>query len=122
MLIVGEDSPDYDKLRTTAEYVIAGVRLYLAPKPEELLKSWYPDPAPGHDCGSYLTGVAVYMRYLLYAFQNNKDLQTYLRDPEWGYLDFVRKNAEHVVQNPSKNMTGLTNDLATLVAAIAMLP
>jgi hypothetical protein len=61
------------------------------------------------------------MRYLLYAYSHNGDLKAYLRSPQSGYVDFVRANANYVLANPSEGMVGLTNDLATLVAAIAML-
>ena len=65
------------------------------------------------------------MRYLLYAYQAKDRSGRYLlRDvlKDMGYVDFVCKNTTDVMKN-YKNHTSvvdLTNDLATLVAAIVM--
>lgn len=122
MLIV-KDSRDRQEMLRFAKAILAGVREYLTV--DGILLPWWPDPAPGGDRDDYRTGTGVFMRYLLYAYQRNADLKTYLQQ---NYQDFVRENAEHVIQSPSsktgdpnKIMITLTNDLATLVAAIGIL-
>ena len=120
MLMVGRDSPEYPVLRATAQEILAGSRVYLTRS--GIMQSWTPCEHPP-DPEDYETGTGVFMRYLLYAYLNSDDLKAYLRGPQSGYLSFVRTNANHVLANPSPDtdMVGLTNELATLVAAVAML-
>lgn len=121
MLVLGKSSPQYPELLATAKAILAGSKTYLAQ--DGILQPWTPGMSPpGGDSDDYNTGVAAFYRYVLYAFQNNIDLTTYLMSPTSGYLEFVRDNAQHVVDNPSPtdDLTGLTNDLARLVAAVAM--
>jgi hypothetical protein len=122
MLMFGKNSPEYSGLLSKAEKIAAGTKTYLAPN--EILNPWTPgESAPGDDDDDYRTGNAVYMRYLRYAYQNNDDLRAYFRSERSGYPDFILANAKYVLANPSTadDMVGLTNDLATLVAAICML-
>jgi hypothetical protein len=119
MQLVGPGSPEYSLLRNLAQMIAAGVIDSLVA--DGLLQPWTPGQlSPCGDDGDYNTGPAVYMRYLLYAFQTNTDIRNYLRAT--GYPAFVQSNAAYVADHPSgdKDMVGLTNDLATLTAAIMM--
>lgn len=117
MQLVGPASPLYPYMRNVAQSIAAGVLDSLTTN--ALLQPWTPNqPSPCGDDGDYLTGPAVYMRYMLYAFLTNADIRNYLRAAN--YPVFVQINATNVVKYPSSDMVGLTNDLATLVAAIVM--
>ena len=65
------------------------------------------------------------MRTLLYAYRANPDLKTFFKQA--GYLDIVRANAEKALEPPDVGadddmaMIVLTNNLATLTAAVVML-
>jgi hypothetical protein len=117
------DKQGYQQLLATARKLMAGTKDYLVDRSTGILLSWTPDQAPGNDAGDYWTGPAVYMRYLLSAFQN-ADLKKDLMQPD--YQKFVRTNAENVVLHPDRQQSGypvvdLTNNLAILVAAVVML-
>jgi hypothetical protein len=120
MRILGKGSPEYPGLLNIARGLLAGSRDYLTDPQTGILRSWRPDPAPGRgDVGDYSTGIGVYMRYLLSVYQND-DLKADLK--QRAFQDFLRANAENVVNQPSDNgLENLTNDLATLVAAIVIL-
>jgi hypothetical protein len=81
--------------------------------------------APGGDADDYITGPGVFMRALLYAYRANPDLKTFLKQA--GYLDIVRANAEKALLPPDpgadddRALILLTNNLATLTAAVVML-
>jgi hypothetical protein len=116
-------SPDeYQTLLAIARRLLAGTPDYLV-DPMGFLKPWYPEPAPGNDNDDYWTGPAVFMRYLLSAYQN-EDLRANILALD--YQQFIYTNAKNVVTNPDRPQSGdpvvnLTNNLAFLVAAIAML-
>jgi hypothetical protein len=129
MEIVGKNDPTYPDMLAVIRQILAGVPDYLAV--DGLLLPWWPDPSPGTatkrpagDPEDYRTGIAVYMRYLLALHQlNNDDLKTDLAP----YRRFVTENAQHVLNYASvadrsvdATMVTLANDLAILVAAIAM--
>lgn len=125
MRFVQRSSPEYKTLLATARKLMAGTMDYLARNSNEqgILQPWWPGGAPGGDDDDYWTGPAVYMRYLLNAFQND-DLKVDLLKP--AYHAFIRANAEYVVNNLDRpqstdKVVNLTNNLAILVAAIAML-
>ena len=124
MLIVGRDSPEYAGLLDLAKAIALGVKSQTDAYHGGILTAWVTQ-TDGGDPGDYDTGVAVYMRYLLYAYQAKDRSGRYLlRDvlKDMGYVDFVCKNTTDVMKN-YKNHTSvvdLTNDLATLVAAIVM--
>lgn len=123
MRIVGKASPEYPELLATARKLMAGTMDYLtAPTTEPgILKPWYPDRSPGGDDSDYWTGPAVYMRYLLNAFERD-DLRADLLAP--AYQTFIKKAAEFAMTHtPQSNDTvvDLTNDLAALVAACVIL-
>jgi hypothetical protein len=120
--------PDPQASLKLAQDIAWGVKLASQYCNGGILQAWV--SGDGGDPSDYLTGVAVYMRYLLYAYQNNPSMQSYLKDT--GYVDFVCKNASEINEdrlqadnvwdpaNPDKVLVYLTNDLAILVAAIAM--
>ena len=112
---------EYAEMLGTAVQILGGVRDHLAV--DGILQPWTPgQPPPAGDEGDYCTGVAVCMRYLLYAWQNNTDLHVELAKP--AYQQFIRTNAERVIAQPSDcntdEMANLINDLAVLVTAIGM--
>lgn len=104
----------FELAKQIADGVLAAAKLCH----QNLLTAWI--TGKDFDPGDYNTGIGVYMRYLLYAYTNNNNLKAYLQKAD--YPDFVRANAEHVIAHPSSylDMVGLTNDLAILLAAIAM--
>jgi hypothetical protein len=90
-----------------------------------ILRPWRPDSVPGGDDDDYWTGIGVYMRCLLYAYQTNTELKNDLQQRD--ARDFIRANAEYVAKHPDRStsedeIVNLTNNLATLVAAVGMLP
>lgn len=132
MSIVKKPSSDYDEMRDTAMVILTGTTDYLVDKTSGLLQPWTPGMGPpGGDTWDYLTGIGVFMRYLLYAYQHNPELKAKLRSPD--YQKFIRTNADHVLRGrvPGEDlgdeplvdrvMIHATNDLATLLAGIVML-
>ncbi len=122
---LGEASPEYAAMLRLARRLIAGTQDYLVEADSGLLKPWTPEPAPGGDDDDYWTGPAVYLRYLLNAYRENASLEADLQNP--AIRAFVEKNARAVIENPQRRQSGdtlvnRTNDLAFLVAAVAMLP
>ncbi len=118
MNFVGRDSGEYAGLFTLAKAILLGVQTFLT-NADRILQPWTPgEPSPGWDDGDYRTGPAVFMRYLLYIHQSNADIRTFL---DGSYSNFVGVNAKYVLENPSRDIVGLVNDLAILVAAAAML-
>jgi hypothetical protein len=111
---------DYKDMLGYARQILAGVKDRLAVN--GILQPWTGPRSPAGDDGDYCTGIAVCMRYLLYAWQNNSDLYTDLATPK--YYEFIRTNARSVMAKPGScntdDMANLTNDLAILVLAIAM--
>ena len=128
MRMVPSGSPEYGQLLATARQVIAGTRDHLVDRgmdPRGILRPWRPDRVPGGDYDDYWTGIGVYMRSLLYAYQTNAELKNDLQQQD--AQDFIRANAEYVVKHPDRSksqdeVVNLTNNLATLVAAVGMLP
>lgn len=81
--------------------------------------------APGGDYCDYLTGIGVFLRYLLYAFRNNAELRPLIVQE---YRDLVLKNAMQPPyddpdcgENQTEHeMTLATNRLAALLAALEL--
>jgi hypothetical protein len=124
MLVVGRDSPDYAGLLDLATAIALGVKSQIDAHHGGILTAWVTE-TDGGDPGDYDTGVAVYMRYLLYAYQAKDRAGRYLlRDvlKDMGYVDFVCKNTANVMNNYKNHssVVDLTNDLAMLVAAVVM--
>jgi hypothetical protein len=112
------DVPDADRLLQIAQGIAAGVR---ANSPNNILQAWVVGPG-NSDYGDYDTGIGVYMRYLLYAYQSSPLMQAYFKSQ--GYMNFVCANAEDVMQKldqpKTRSLVDLTNYLATLTVALAM--
>lgn len=117
-----------------ARQILAGTRRYLT-QPDGTLWPWRAgtdnppgkSPGDGQDQDDYWTGPAVFLRYLLYAFRNDKDLRGDILKPD--YLRLIKANAEHAIAHPNDREQGscdplinLTNALAALVAAAVILP
>ena len=102
--------------------------------PDGSLAPWIPytadEPyhgAPGSDVDDYSTGIGVYMRYLLHAYQNNAAIKAHLDDPKSGYRDFVKLNADTALKNQNnaahkgdKAILYFANDLAVFLMALEM--
>jgi hypothetical protein len=84
--------------------------------------------SPSGDDNDYNTGIGVYMRYLLYAYQTNSEMRQHLQDT--GYPPLVLRFAEDFASQDAglcyaarTNCTDLvfyTNKLAAVVAALGM--
>jgi len=122
MTALTSKSSEYQVLLQRAKAIAAGVKSQTEIKKKNpgILTAWVTE-TQGGDPGDYNTGVGVYWRYLLYAYQNNADLKTYFE--QTGQTDFVCSNAQHITPLiGSDNFVDLTNYLAVLVAAIVMSP
>jgi len=89
--------------------------------------------SPDGDDSDYNAGIGVYMRYLLYAYQTNKEMRQHLQDT--GYPELIRQFAEdyaaqdkglcYPIPAPGEaehcdELVRNTNKLAALVAALDM--
>lgn len=122
MRSLGQGGPGYADLLLRARKLLEGSQDYVVK--DKILRPWAPtDPVEGYK-KDYWNGPAVYMRYLLWAFQHNADLKSDLqKEPLQAFLSH---NADEVVNHPDRPqskeaLVNLTNNLAILVAAIAML-
>lgn len=126
----GLSAPEYKAIIESATSLLFGSQDYLTRgKAKGILQPWWPSKGIGGDefnkyKRDYWTGQAVYMRYLLAAFQV-QDLRKSLQSQV--FQDFIRQNADSVVNDPKREpapqeLVRLSNDLAILVAAVAMLP
>lgn len=81
--------------------------------------------APGGEVDDYLTGPGIFMRYLLCAYRANPDFKTFLKQA--GYIDVAQANAAMACDSldagigDDRALILLTNQLATLTAAVVML-
>ena len=90
-------------------------------KPGGTLQSW--------DCGDYSCGSGVFMRYLLYGFQNNTSVRNTVQGSP-SYLQFIKTNGDLACSNNLPSFCGqsntdlfpLLNRMATLNTAKAILP
>ncbi len=114
------------------EYLSDGTRFF----PWSNVRNPHVDPIGGPNIGSspdgddndYNTGIGVYMRYLLYAYQTNNEMRRHLQDT--GYPELVLKFAEDFASQDQglcyrdeencDDLVRYTNKLAALVAALAM--
>jgi hypothetical protein len=111
-------------LLATARNVMLGTMDYLVDGSHHLRPCTPGDEPQGGDADYYWTGIAVFMRYLLYVYQNNTDLKNSLQYSDTH--DFIRANADYVATTPNRQQSSdpvvnYANDLAVLVAAIGML-
>jgi hypothetical protein len=115
MRLVGTRSPDYQYALDTARTVLAAVLNNLVDPDDGTLSAWLGSDVPRGDTDDYGTGPGVFMRYLLYAYQQSTDL----RADVMACLDVVEKTAvtPSIVSNELVNQT---NDLAALVTAYEM--
>ena len=117
-----------DILYTVARGILEGVRSLLV-NSQGILQPWIPagESFQG-DSSDYSTGVGVYMRYLLYAFQQDTSLKQYILQT---YQPFIQINAEAVCNSIAtcpplpdgkciEPMECLLNQLAVLNAAIVI--
>ncbi len=84
--------------------------------------------SPSGDDNDYNTGIGVYMRYLLYAYQTNNQMRRHLEDT--GYPELVMKFAEdfaakdeglcYADKTHCTDLVFYTNKLAVLMAALGM--
>jgi hypothetical protein len=82
-----------------------------------VLKPW--TNGDGGDPDDYSTGVGVFMRYLLYADQNNDKIRSTTRGAR--YQKLIDANVNSVLNTPiGSDFVALTNSLAILVAAIVI--
>jgi hypothetical protein len=127
MTLIGNADDTAPMFLQLAQEIVEGVR---TSSPGDILQPWV--TGNGGDFPDYSAGIGVFMRYLLYAYQSNNLMRHYLADS--GIADFISANAATItsdtIQQHSKGwdvasnqpinpIVGLTNDLATLVAAIA---
>lgn len=114
MRLVGTGSPDYKYALDTARGVLAAVLKSLV-KPDGTLCAWRGSKVPRNDTDDYGTGPAVFMRYLLYAYQQSAAL----RATVLSCLDVVEKTAA-TTSTDYPELVNQTNDLAALVTAYQM--
>ena len=145
------DPPDSDSVK----HILDGVLAHLTQSqedcpydslPEGVLRPWICFNGWQEGCDgegfqldnageNYKTGPGVFMRYLLYAYQNNEDLRGYIK---FYFEDFIMNNAEAVMfenyecgcckhpitKGPKYDICNLacqTNRLATLIMALKIL-
>ncbi|GGF78094.1 hypothetical protein GCM10007301_42600 [Azorhizobium oxalatiphilum] len=129
MRVLGGGS-DYQAALYLAMGLIDGVSEFLVKKnpydePGQLDPWGVQWPHDGYET-DYWTGVAVFMRGLLYAYRNSPELKTFItNNATW--MSLLRANAEMVLNKPDRPqsdnpLVSLTNDLAILAAAIAIVP
>jgi hypothetical protein len=136
MQMIGEESDQYETLLKRAKYLLNGVLSKLIGIEGDILpwnnydKNKDDRGAIGGDFNDYSTGTAVLMKYMLYAYDNNKDLKVFLEQDH--FVAMVKRNADAVVLNKdwkpvskdSKHYLAPflknTNDLASLLLAVRM--
>ncbi len=119
-----------DTLYNIARGILEGVRSLLVDS-QGILQPWIPSGEDFQgDNSNYATGVGIYMRYLLHAFQRDITLKRYILQT---YKPFIQINAEAVCDSigscpalPDGSALGgemecLLNQLAVLNAAVVIL-
>lgn len=122
---VGSGGPGYAEMLATAKYLLAGTYDRFSTNKALSTTFWKaPSPAAKNDPDDYKTGIAVFFRYLLHAYQANNDLRAFLRNTSTVFPAFVQASADYAANRDSttEDITQLTNDLAALVAAVAIVP
>jgi hypothetical protein len=105
-----------------AEDLLRGVSLRLAKNNNNVVRSYTEEGhIPSGDFANYQTGSGVFWRNALYVWKTNPDLQRFLTQPE--YQAIIRASADAALFTPiaGASFEELTNQVATLVAATAML-
>ena len=86
-----------------------------------LLRNWSDSGyVPDGDEADYQVGAGVFWRNLLYAWRNNATLRSVVGQRD--YQTFVQTNADAAVKSPPATFDSLTQDVALLTAATAVLP
>jgi hypothetical protein len=119
----GTGGSGYADLFATAEQLLAGTYDRFTTN-QALTKHWIsPSTAANTDPDDYKTGPAVFFRYLLHAYQANDDLKALVGGKNSVYRALVQASAQRAAEQKSRNqgMVALANDLAALVAAVAIL-
>lgn len=130
MKMIGSSHPDNPQLLKLAKNIMKGVQEQMHASDGRLLP-WIPytgsgdHGAPAGDYDDYSTGIAVYMRYLLAAWNENSSLKDYMTTS--GTRNLIRATADYFLRNPAeKRCEGHTdcklllyqiNDLATFLTA-----
>jgi hypothetical protein len=100
--------------------LLVGTRITLTDN--NVLNPWTKGPGygtvPDKDYGDYETGPGVFWRYVLYAWKTDSELRAFLNAD---YPKFLTTNADLAAKRQSNGVVELTNDVAVLVAATAML-
>jgi hypothetical protein len=116
----------YGPALNLAKQILSGVKTGGLFRPDGTLLPWTGGDAPGGDNCDYLTGIGVFLRYLLYALRNNADLKPVIVRE---YRDLVLENAMLTPYDDAgctkdshtdHKMTVATNRLASLVAALEL--
>lgn len=118
------EAPERGELLELAKRILQGVHEQMVEK--GVLQPWISadGSAPGGDPGDYTTGIGVFMRYLLYAFNNCAELRDTIRT--LGFGDVAVSNGQaQPFPDPStdgftEQMTLLANKLALLVTGIVL--
>ena len=93
-----------------------------------ILSPWYPladNPLPGVDAADYASGIGVYMRYLMYAYNNNATVRQMVNANTAGVKDLII-NMANACGTPAFPAYGngifdLFNQLSTLLTAATIL-
>lgn len=113
------DPQNYQRLLGIAKDLLNGAMMQV--DNQGVLRPWTASGnVPSGDTTDYATGPGVFWRNMLYAWKNNADLKALLSLD--GNKKFVKTNADDAMNAPdTSDFDQLTNRLAILVAAAAML-
>jgi hypothetical protein len=103
--------------------ILSGVANRLADK--NGLLSWVPGDGPSGYEGDYSTGTSVFWRYLLYAWNAGPKLQELIagkdKKKNTAICSVLEKSASAALKSKNGDFISIINDIATLVAARAIL-
>ncbi len=129
--MISLDPPGQSQYLGNARRILEGVRTRLVDD-RQILQPWMPaDSIDQTYYSDYLTGIGVFMRYLLYVYNSdNPTLRQYVSSPQ--YKAFIQANADAACQaigdcppfpngRPADQMECLLNQLSVLNAAVAIL-
>ena len=106
-----------------AKQILTGARIYLVDG-NGALENWndnrgnfsdYPTDGPKEHHDDYSTGKGVFWRNVLYAWNNNTDLRSFINQDV--FKRFLTSSASSAMKASSNTIWDLTNDVAVLVAA-----
>ena len=116
---------------TPARNLITGIMQGVASQMQEnsILSPWYPltpdNPLKGTDAADYASGIGVYMRYLLYAYNNNATVRQMVGANTAGIKDMIISAANacvnHTFPTYGNGIFDLFNQLSTLITAATIL-